>query len=491
MPIFHSLEHINLVVYVAALTVCALLNIKAPDEHSTSQPSRNVKPNWQIRLEKKIALYRSDLTKLFNWKANNSKKYIPLLWKYGMNPNHHHFNHKFSYVTDNLKQKIAAFSQRLRRYNKSFKRTSENKMFSRNEKQFYQKLERPANPMYDGLPNKEEVVNYWKTLWSNTTEHKKDSSWIEDERHNYDHVNPMTSSDVTLDDILHVVKRLHNWKSPGLDKIQNYCMQAWCTKLSLSLPMSSGDNTTTRSTIMFESEFIPIKRGIFQGDGWSPMWFCLSLNPLSNILNNTNKGYKLQTSSMFNISHLLYVDDLKIYARNNDELQSLLETTAIFSSDINMQFGIEKCATLEVKRGNIVHQENIELALTPFKFPSLESFYKYLGMSQDLVLNKSEAKEKVKNAYASRMKKILTTELNGQNKIKAINSWCVPILSYSFGIIPWTKTDLQALDRQTRVLMTQHRIHHPRSCMERLYLPRAMGGSVKEWKSLPRAECPH
>ncbi|KAI5693802.1 hypothetical protein M8J75_005969 [Diaphorina citri] len=208
MPIFHSLEHINLVVYVAALTVCALLNIKAPDEHSTSQPSRNVKPNWQIRLEKKIALYRSDLTKLFNWKANNSKKYIPLLWKYGMNPNHHHFNHKFSYVTDNLKQKIAAFSQRLRRYNKSFKRTSENKMFSRNEKQFYQKLERPANPMYDGLPNKEEVVNYWKTLWSNTTEHKKDSSWIEDERHNYDHVNPMTSSDVTLDDILHFLTRL-------------------------------------------------------------------------------------------------------------------------------------------------------------------------------------------------------------------------------------------------------------------------------------------
>ncbi|KAI5696619.1 hypothetical protein M8J75_015564 [Diaphorina citri] len=205
MPIFHSLEHINLIVYVAALTVCALLNIKAPDEHSTSQPSRNVKPNWQIRLEKKIAFYRSDLTKLFNWKANKSKKYIPLLWKYGMNPKHHHFNHKFSYVTDNLKQKIAAFSQRLRRYNKSFKRTSENKMFSRNEKQFYQKLERPANPMYDGLPNKEEVVNYWKTLWSNTTEHKKDSSWIEDERHNYDHVNPMTSSDVTLDDILHLV----------------------------------------------------------------------------------------------------------------------------------------------------------------------------------------------------------------------------------------------------------------------------------------------
>lgn len=263
---------------------------------------------------------------------------------------------------------------------------------------------------------------------------------------------------------------------PVLINFLKHSMQAWCTKLSLSLPMSSGDNTTTRSTIMFESEFIPIKRGIFQGDGWSPMWFCLSLNPLSNILNNTNKGYKLQTSSMFNISHLLYVDDLKIYARNNDELQSLLETTAIFSSDINMQFGIEKCATLEVKRGNIVHQENIELTLTPFKFPSLESFYKYLGMSQDLVLNKSEAKEKVKNAYASRMKKILTTELNGQNKIKAINSWCVPILSYSFGIIPWTKTDLQALDRQTRVLMTQHRIHHPRSCMERLYLPRAMGG---------------
>jgi hypothetical protein len=47
---------------------------------------------------------------------------------------------------------------------------------------------------------------------------------------------------------------------------------------------------------------------------------------------------------------------------------------------------------------------------------------------------------------------------------------------YSFGIVGWSNTELQLLDRKTRVMMTEFRIHHPKSAIERIYLPRKQGG---------------
>ncbi|KAI5718661.1 hypothetical protein M8J77_024813 [Diaphorina citri] len=276
---------------------------------------------------------------------------------------------------------------------------------------------------------------------------------------------------------------LHIYKiDPKLINFLKHSMSQWRTQLSLTLQNTSNNNNERNmdNSYHFESDFIPIRRGIFQGDSWSPMWFCLSLNPLSNMLNSTNKGYSLNRNVEQKITHLLYMDDIKLYAKDKDELRSMLEITSIFSSDIEMKFGIEKCATLEVKRGKIHDQENINLTSTPMVLPTLDQstneMYKYLGVKQALVFNKSEAKDSVINTYTTRLKKILATSLNGANKIKGINTWCVPILTNSFGVLPWTQTDLQELDRKTRVMMTQFRMHHPKACTERLYLSRKNGG---------------
>jgi len=36
-----------------------------------------------------------------------------------------------------------------------------------------------------------------------------------------------------------------------------------------------------------------IKKGIFRGDLFSPLWFCLALNPMSLLLNTSEIGYKI------------------------------------------------------------------------------------------------------------------------------------------------------------------------------------------------------
>ena len=61
------------------------------------------------------------------------------------------------------------------------------------------------------------------------------------------------------------------------------------------------------------------------------------------------------------INHLLFIDDLKLYSYSEKELDSLLQTIRIFSKDIGMEIGIEKCAMLVIEKGNIMKSVGIEL----------------------------------------------------------------------------------------------------------------------------------
>ena len=53
------------------------------------------------------------------------------------------------------------------------------------------------------------------------------------------------------------------------------------------------------------------------------------------------------------------MNDLKLYSKSEEALDSLIQTIRIFSEDIGMQFGIDKCAMLVVKRGKTVKSDGI------------------------------------------------------------------------------------------------------------------------------------
>ena len=54
--------------------------------------------------------------------------------------------------------------------------------------------------------------------------------------------------------------------------------------------------------------------------------------------------------------------------------------------------------------------------------------------------------------------------------------WALPVLRYGAGILKWTTTDLQSLDRKSRKVMTMYDAFHPKSDTDRLYLTREKGG---------------
>ena len=68
---------------------------------------------------------------------------------------------------------------------------------------------------------------------------------------------------------------------------------------------------------------------------------------LNDIFRKCAVGYKLSRSQE-KINHLMYI---KLFANNEKELKTQIHAIRIYSQDIGMEFGIEKCAMLVMKSG--------------------------------------------------------------------------------------------------------------------------------------------
>ncbi|XP_044754063.1 uncharacterized protein LOC123313273 [Coccinella septempunctata] len=243
-------------------------------------------------------------------------------------------------------------------------------------------------------------------------------------------------------------------------------MATWRTNLRVNT--NNGTYTTAE---------IKIKRGLFQGDKLSTLWFCLAINFLSKLLNKTRYGYLIEKRNNIKINHQLYIDDLKLYAANEDQLLRQLRIVKSFTETIKMQMGLDKCAVLHIKRGKLITGEAmlVEDELRIQRLGPDES-YKYLGIQQGLEIRNTEAKTTFRNKFMERLKMILKSKLNAKSTFTAISTWAIPCLSYSFGIIKWSVTDLRTIDTQIRVSLTKYGMHHPHASVSRLYVPRQDGG---------------
>ena len=88
--------------------------------------------------------------------------------------------------------------------------------------------------------------------------------------------------------------------------------------------------------------------------------FILALIPLSLILRKAKAAYEF-SGSRGKIKHLLFMNDLKLYSRNEKELDSLVQTICVFSEDIGMELGIEKRAMLVIEKEKTEKSVGIEL----------------------------------------------------------------------------------------------------------------------------------
>jgi hypothetical protein len=67
----------------------------------------------------------------------------------------------------------------------------------------------------------------------------------------------------------------------------------------------------------------------------------------------------MKNTTKTKISHLLSMNDLKLLGKSEEELQKQIETVTNFSDDIQMEFGLDKCAKIVFKKGKLVHSQNL------------------------------------------------------------------------------------------------------------------------------------
>ncbi|EEB19129.1 reverse transcriptase, putative [Pediculus humanus corporis] len=612
-----NLTTINEIIYAAGVVATdIILGPRKEARHKGMETKKSTSPIWIQRIEGKIERIRLHISLVSEMKKNNNlkKRTIKKL-------DHLKRIYKLKTMEDieltmeTLKQKVLLYSQRIRRYKKREQFWRQNKLFESDPKKFYRTIREQNIQNGFSTLNVEKMADFWSNIWEKSHPLNKNSTWMNKEKEAHAWIASSTMSDVRMADLETCLKNTANWKSPGLDRVQNFWiknftsthkylmvsinklimgrqeMPEWITTgKTYLLPKKSGatepkdfrpitclptmykiitaiiaekiyghlrknnifppeqygcrkgsygckevllinklimasakqkrknlsmawidyqkafdsvphewiiealkiykvdpnitafceksmKNWCTQLEVQkYSSRKIFIKRGIFQGDSLSPLLFCMSLIPLSRQLNIKDQGYELVPGGR-KITHMLYMDDLKIYAKNEEELNKMLRTVQTFSSDINMKFGLEKCARINIVRGKLKQKQNIEDSEEELiKELDPGSSYKYLGIEENFGIANKEIKPRLKKEYFKRLRLILQSELNGRNKITAVGTLAVPVIEYSFGLVDWTKEEITHLDRRTRKILTMNGALHPKADVDRLYVSRKDGG---------------
>ena len=165
------------------------------------------------------------------------------------------------------------------------------------------------------------------------------------------------------------------------------------------------------------------------------------------------------------------MDDLKLLGATANQLQQMLRIVEEFSNDIKMEFGLNKCQTINIVRGKLQedgfkmqNEQNIAAM-------KAQKTYKYQGIKQGQRTEQQTMKQEFTKEFLSRIKLVLKCNPNSKNSFKVPNTYAFTALNYSFGIIKCTGTDIQNMQRKTRTLLMKAKKHHPRSARDRIGYP--------------------
>ena len=203
----------------------------------------------------------------------------------------------------------------------------------------------------------------------------------------------------------------------------------------------------------------------------SPLLLCIGLNSLSQIINKSGYGYKFRNGAT--ISHLLYTDDIKLYIKNEHDINSQIPLTGIDSNDIRMSFRLDKCGQMVSWRGRMTRTEGVELP--EGNIVDVQDSYRYLGVPKANSKHEETAQRSATPKYLQRVRQVRKSQLNGKNKIQAINTYPLPAIRYSVRIISWPLEEVQAPHVKKRTLLTMHGGFHPTSSILRSYAKQREG----------------
>ena len=152
------------------------------------------------------------------------------------------------------------------------------------------------------------------------------------------------------------------------------------------------------------------------------------------------------------INNLMFMDDIKIFAKNEKELETLIQTIRIHSQSIKVEFKTEKCAILIIRKEKNKEEKEITKGI---ELPNQESIRtlrgkesnKYLGILEAITTKQTEIKKNRKGVPPKNKK----TSRNSTQQQKSESKEYVFVLvnaleRYSGPFFNWTVEELRNID---------------------------------------------
>ncbi|TBU13199.1 reverse transcriptase [Hamiltosporidium tvaerminnensis] len=194
-----------------------------------------------------------------------------------------------------------------------------------------------------------------------------------------------------------------------------------------------------------------IERGILEGECLSSLLFVLCMDPLSRKLNEKYTKVTVQTDAeSHSTNHLLFINDLKLLAKDSSTLSAMTDEAKEFLEMIGLEINKEKSAT-----NNTCCEDTATL---------LEgvSVYKYLGIIEDSRgIPTRSSFEEIQSKLISRVERLCHTRLNAKNLFSAINQHAISLINYHIGVLRLKPADFSKLDDAVLAVIVKNKIHLP------------------------------
>ena len=208
--------------------------------------------------------------------------------------------------------------------------------------------------------------------------------------------------------------------------------------------------TNSRTAVSFNdqvTDFIPVERGVLQGDPCSPLIFNICFNLLMKTVNNKkfeNHGYLWgPNANLFERSWLQFADDTALIAHNVKSAQILIDINSAWCKWTGMQLRIDKCQAFGMRKLNGLYSQFLpNLTIDDENVPAVkmnESF-KYLGKIFDAKMDNFEAKSLLKLKLEKLLKTTSDLNIKAQLKLKILKSYISSQISFDLRIYDFSYT---------------------------------------------------
>ncbi|CAG5023767.1 unnamed protein product [Parnassius apollo] len=218
------------VLFGAAVAACRIIGARLPMAGRATKQSSAI-PAWRKRIEDRIAKARALIGRLISFRSGNNRPRVVRTVRMAfagtnISLSQPDITQKLTERIDDLKQKIAAWGKRIRRFTERSRRFNQNRLFQSDQKRLYKSLERPEVCGAGPGPDQANTVAFWRGLWSEPVNHSE-GPWTEVVASQCARITPMDPVIITPDDVAEAVRRAPNWKSPGLDGLHHYWLKGF------------------------------------------------------------------------------------------------------------------------------------------------------------------------------------------------------------------------------------------------------------------------